>query len=65
MKLRVEYELVRSNLLSRVPTPSLNECLGELLHEEQRHLTQATIDNKGTPSLDVAFASQAKPRDLS
>ena len=65
MKLRVEYELVRSNLLSRVPTPSLNECLGELLREEQRLLTQATIDNNGTPAFDVAFVSQAKPRDLS
>ena len=42
----------------------MKECLGELLQEEQRLLTQATIDNKGTP-LNVVFASQAKPRDLS
>lgn len=35
MKLRPEYEAVRSNLMNHDPFPSLDVCFGELLHEEQ------------------------------
>ena len=43
MKLRSEYETVRSNLMSRVSSPSLNECLNELLREEQSQITQHNL----------------------
>ena len=35
MKLRPEYESVRSSLLNRSPVLSLEICFGELLHEER------------------------------
>ena len=34
MKLRQEFENIRSKLMSRVPSPSIEACLSELLHEE-------------------------------
>ncbi|PON44817.1 hypothetical protein PanWU01x14_264070 [Parasponia andersonii] len=43
MKLRSEFETIRSNLMNCIPSPSLDVCFGELLHEEQRLLTQATF----------------------
>lgn len=43
MKLRLEFENVHSNLMSQVPTPSLDTCLGDLLHEEQRLITQTLL----------------------
>ena len=43
MKLRPQFETVRSNLLSRVPSPSLESCLGELLREEQRLIIQTAL----------------------
>lgn len=39
MKLRPEFEVVRSNLLLRTPSPSVDDCLNELLREEQRLMT--------------------------
>jgi hypothetical protein len=39
MKLPPEFEATRSNLMNRDPSPSLDVCFGELLHEEQRLLT--------------------------
>ena len=57
MKLRPQYESVRSNLMSRVPSPSLDECLNELLREEQRQLTQSGVLQQATPSaIDVAYS---------
>jgi hypothetical protein len=43
IKLRPEFEVTRSNLMNRDPSPSLDVCFGELLREEQRLLTQATF----------------------
>ncbi|KAJ9702783.1 hypothetical protein PVL29_004492 [Vitis rotundifolia] len=43
MKLRPEYESVRSSLLNRSPVPSFDICFGELLREEQRLSTQAIL----------------------
>ena len=39
MKLRPDFEIVRSNLMNRHPVPALDACLSELLHEEQRIIT--------------------------
>jgi hypothetical protein len=35
MKLWPEFEAVRASLINRSPIPTLDECLGELLWEEQ------------------------------
>ena len=43
MKLRYEFEQVRSNLMSKMPPSSIDSCLGELLCEEQRLTTQAAL----------------------
>ena len=44
MKLRPEYESIRSSLLNRSHVPSLDICFGELLREEQRLSTQAILE---------------------
>ena len=41
MKLRGEFEAIRSNLMNREPVPLLDICVGVLLREEQQLLTQA------------------------
>lgn len=62
MRLCFEHEIARSNLMSKVPSPSLDDCLNELLHE-QAHLEQKIIDS----TIVVAYSTQGKPppRDLS
>ena len=60
MKLRPVYEIVHSNLMSRVPSPSLNECLNELLREEQSQLTQHVLKQQSSGNCpDVAYAATA------
>ncbi|KAJ8749554.1 hypothetical protein K2173_026203 [Erythroxylum novogranatense] len=65
MKLRYEFEAVRSNLMSREPSPSLDICFGELLREDQRLLTQSALKLENT--VTVAFAAQGtgKGQDIS
>ncbi|XP_038678926.1 uncharacterized protein LOC119980334 [Tripterygium wilfordii] len=65
MKLRSEYEAIRSNLMNRDPPPSLDVCFGELLREEQRLLTQATLEQGrlGTNAVTVAYATQEKGKN--
>ncbi|KAH7514307.1 hypothetical protein FEM48_Zijuj11G0075100 [Ziziphus jujuba var. spinosa] len=46
MKLRCEYELIHVNLMSRIPSPSLETCFDELFREEQRCFTQSVLENK-------------------
>lgn len=48
MKLRFEFEGIRSNLMNGNPVPSLDECLNDLFREEQRLLTQNTMDQPCT-----------------
>lgn len=40
MKLRLEFENVRCNLMSQVSSPSLDTCLNQLLYEESRACTE-------------------------
>ena len=49
-----------SKLLGCKPIPSLDECLGELLREEQCCLTKTAMGQKGSVSspLDIAYATQ-------
>ncbi|KAJ9703102.1 hypothetical protein PVL29_004745 [Vitis rotundifolia] len=50
MKLRPDFEIARSNLMNRHLVPSLDACLSELLHEEQRIVTQATMEHRANIS---------------
>lgn len=61
MKPRPEFENVRSNLVSRIPSPPLATCLNELLCEEQRQLNQVALkqSSPGGP-LQVAYATTDK-----
>jgi hypothetical protein len=59
MKLSPEFETTRSNLMNRDPSPSLDVCFGELLHEEQRLLSQAAMQPKANPN-PVAYAAYEK-----
>ena len=63
MKLRLEFEAVRSNLLLRSPFPSLDGCLNELIREEQHHMMQAMLEQQGnsTNGLNVAYVVQGRP----
>lgn len=67
MKLRKEFEPIQSSILHHKPVPSLDNCLGELLREEQHLQTQAIIEQKGptNSSMDVAYVNQTKARDKS
>lgn len=59
MKLRPKYENVRSNLISRVPSPSLDDCLNELLREKQHQQTQPTLTQQafGGP-LEIGYVAK-------
>ncbi|KAK0597672.1 hypothetical protein LWI29_027447 [Acer saccharum] len=59
MKLRPEFEITRSNLMNRDPSPSLDVCFGELLREEQRLLTQAMFQQDSNPN-PIAYAAYGK-----
>ncbi|XP_058105435.1 uncharacterized protein LOC131248923 [Magnolia sinica] len=58
MKLRPKFESIRSNLMHRDPSPSLDMCYGALLREEQRLLTQSSLPQENA----VTYAAQGKGR---
>ncbi|KAG8380293.1 hypothetical protein BUALT_Bualt06G0000600 [Buddleja alternifolia] len=62
MKLRPEFEGTRSNLMNRDPVPSLDSCLNDLFREEQRLLTQNTMERQRSTSVSVAYAAQGRLR---
>lgn len=63
MKLQPEYETVRSGLMGRVPSSSLDECLNELLREEQRQLTKVALTQEAAAGpLPVAYATGGYPQ---
>ncbi|XP_058075833.1 uncharacterized protein LOC131224330 [Magnolia sinica] len=53
MKLRPEFESIRSNLMHRDPSPSLDVCFGALLREEQCLLTQSSLPQENA----IAYAA--------
>ena len=59
MKLCLEFEVTRSNLMNLDPSPSLDVCIGELLCEEQHLLTQATFQQDSNPN-PIAYATYGK-----
>ncbi|KAJ0100612.1 hypothetical protein Patl1_21197 [Pistacia atlantica] len=61
MKLQLDFEIARSNMMNRHPVPSLDACLSELLREEQRIVTQAAMEHWANvsapvPSLDACLS---------
>ena len=56
MKLRPDFEIARSNLMNRHPVPSLDAYLSELLCEEQRIVTQATMEHQANVSAPIFVA---------
>lgn len=60
MKLRSELESTRSNLMNREPVPSLDTCLNDLFREEQRLLTQTTMEQHKLCSYSICSSRQAK-----
>jgi hypothetical protein len=62
MKLRGEFEAIRSNLMNRQPVPFLDICVGELLREEQRIITQAVLEQKAQTSTPIPVAYTAQGR---
>jgi hypothetical protein len=58
MKLRPKFEVTHSNLMNQDPSPSLDVCFGELLHE-QCLLTQATFQQDSSLN-PVAYAGYGK-----
>ena len=61
MKLRPEYETVRSNLMSRASLPTIDDCLQELLREEQRLVTKITIEQQSSTEAPLAYAVKTRP----
>ena len=60
MKQHPEFEAIRSNLMNRAPSPSLDACFGELLREEQRLATQTTLQQNNIPNNAVAYATHGR-----
>lgn len=67
MKLRSDFENARSNLMNRHPPPTLDVCFSELIREEQRLLTQTTLEQGRMTTPYMAFSAQGKGkgRDMS
>ena len=60
MKLRGDFEPVRSNLMNGNPVPRMDVCIRELLREEQRLVTQSFIEQKAQNSSPILVAYAAK-----
>ena len=63
MKLRPDFEIAQSNLMNRHPVPSLDACLSELLREEHRIVTQATMEHWVNVSAPVSMAYVAQGKN--
>lgn len=46
MKLQLDYEVLRADILNRGTKPDMDSVLSELLHQEISILTQATLQGK-------------------
>uniref|UniRef100_A0A151UEC5 Uncharacterized protein n=1 Tax=Cajanus cajan TaxID=3821 RepID=A0A151UEC5_CAJCA len=64
MKLRPEYEAARAALLNRHSVPSLEVCVGELLREEQRLLTQVSMSDISDVTIAYSAQGQSKSHDM-
>ncbi|KAJ9671254.1 hypothetical protein PVL29_027304 [Vitis rotundifolia] len=64
MKLQLDFEIARYNTMNCHPVPSLDACLSELLREEQRIVTQATMEHWANVSAPVSVAYCSSCKDL-
>ena len=66
MKFRLEFETVRSNLMSRASLPSLDDCLQELLRK-QRLVTKTAMEQLRSTEAPLAYVTTTRPpaRDIS
>ncbi|XP_047251074.1 uncharacterized protein LOC107840340 [Capsicum annuum] len=65
MKLQPGFESVRSNLMNRDPSPSLDICFKELLREVQHLFTQNAFKQENILTTAVAAQGKRKGRDMS
>ncbi|KAI9177385.1 hypothetical protein LWI28_014551 [Acer negundo] len=57
--------MVKSNILSRSPSLSLDTCLNELLREEQWRATQSRMVEQANPGpIDVAYMARGRAQGL-
>lgn len=61
IKLRPEFETVRSNLISRASLPSLDDCLQKLLREERRLVTKTALDQQSSIEAPLAYIAKTRP----
>ena len=61
MKLRPKYETVRSNLMSQASLPNVDDCLQELLWEEQCLVTKIAIEQQCSTEAPLAYATKTRP----
>lgn len=66
MKLQPEYETVRSNLMSCASLPNVDDCLQELLREEQRLVSKLAIEQQSSTEAPLTYAAKTRPppRDI-
>ncbi|GAV60635.1 zf-CCHC domain-containing protein/gag_pre-integrs domain-containing protein [Cephalotus follicularis] len=62
MKFTSGYELLCSNLMTCVPSPSLDTCFSELIREEQHQHSQVVLDKQSLPAMvtEVAFVAEGR-----
>ncbi|GMI84007.1 hypothetical protein HRI_002070100 [Hibiscus trionum] len=64
MKLRGDFEAIRTNLINKDPVPLLDICVGEILREEQRLITEIVMEQKAqnSVSIHVSYVVQGKSK---
>jgi len=64
MKLRGDFEAIRSNLMNREPGPLLDICVRVFLREEQRIVKHVVFEQKAQNStlIHVAYAVQGRSK---
>jgi hypothetical protein len=65
MKLRLEYEPVRTSLVNHDLVPSLDACFGELLGEEQCLHTQTIMKQTRVAPVAYVAYNKGKGHDMS
>ena len=64
MKLQPDFEIARSNLMNCSPVPSLDGCLSELLREEKRLNTQASLARQAPANISIPVTYTAQGRHM-
>ena len=64
MKLRGEFKGIKPNLMNKDLVPLLDICIGELLREKQRLITQVVMEEKAQnyTLIHVVYIAQGKSK---